>query len=143
MSKKIKKCITDKKRTRRQEQIQRILEEFRCIKNIFEHQICKKKTLIPKVKSEKGETVTSRKGIANVFGKFHSKLYAEERLDEEEHDPHRSETRTSKRGRSGEEEEKKEIPEFTKKEVQAAIDSLKKAKQATAMESVRVTSRHM
>ena len=81
----------------------------------IEHQICKKKTLIPKVKSEKGETVTSRKGIANVFGKFHSKLYAEERLDEEEHDPHRSETRTSKRGRSGEEEEKKEIPEFTKK----------------------------
>ena len=46
------------------------------------------------MKSEKGETVTSRKGIANVFGESHSKPYAEERFDEEEQGPHRSQTRT-------------------------------------------------
>ena len=27
-------------------------------------------TLIPKVKNDKGETITSRKGIANVFGEI-------------------------------------------------------------------------
>ena len=43
VSKKIKKCITDKKRTRRQEQIQRILEEFRCIKNILNIKSARKK----------------------------------------------------------------------------------------------------
>ena len=57
------------------------------------HKIWKKKTLIPKVKDDKGETITSRKGIANVFGEFHSKLHAEDQLGEEVQDPHNSDTR--------------------------------------------------
>ena len=36
------------------------------------------------MKKEKGETITSREGIANVFGEFYSKLFAEERFEEEE-----------------------------------------------------------
>ena len=28
-----------------------------------------------KFKNDKGETITSRQGIANVFGEFHSKLF--------------------------------------------------------------------
>ena len=111
VSKKIKKCIRDNKRSRRQEKIQRILEAFRGIKNISNIKSAKKETLIPKVNNEKGETVTSRKGIANVFGEFCSKLYAGNDLKK------KSGTVTDM---------KQEMPEFTKNEVQAAIDSLKK-----------------
>ena len=64
----------------------------------------------------------------SLFGEFYSKLYADEQCEEVEHDPHKSETRTKKGGKSNEDEEMKEIPEFTKNEVQAAIDSLKKGK---------------
>ena len=31
--------------------------------------------LIPRIKNDEGETITSRKGIAKVFGEFYSKLY--------------------------------------------------------------------
>ena len=60
------------------ERIQQILEQFGGIKNISQIKSGRKKTLIPKVKNAKGDTVTSRKEIANFFGKFYSKLYAEE-----------------------------------------------------------------
>ena len=52
--------------------------------------------LNPKVKNEKGETITSRKGIANVFGEFYSKLHAENQLGEEVQDPQNLETRKKK-----------------------------------------------
>ena len=32
--------------------------------------------LIPKVQNDKGDTITWRKGIVNVFGEFHSELSA-------------------------------------------------------------------
>ena len=40
------------------------------------HQISKKKKLIliPKIKNMKGETITTRKGIANVFAEFYEKI---------------------------------------------------------------------
>ena len=63
-----KKCIRDRRRSRRQEKIQRILEEFKGIKNISCVMSVKKRTLIPKIKNERGETITSTKGIANIFG---------------------------------------------------------------------------
>ena len=94
------------KETRRQEKIQWILEEFRGIKNISNIKYATRGTLVPKVINEHGETVTSRKGTANVIGEFDSKLYADERPNEEEHDPHRADTRKTEKGRCGEEEEK-------------------------------------
>ena len=79
------------------------------------------------MKNEKGETNTSRKGIANVFGEFYSKLYSGERLAEEVQDPHNSETRmNTERESCNDDDEKNEIPEFTQDEAQTAIDSLKK-----------------
>ena len=45
------------------------------------------------MKNEKGETITSRKEIANVFGEFYSKLHAENQLGEEVQDPQNLETR--------------------------------------------------
>ena len=35
------------------------------------------------MKNDKGETITYRKGIANVFGEFYGKLFAENQLAEE------------------------------------------------------------
>ena len=61
LSKRIKKYIRERKRSNRQEKIQRILEEFRGIKSISCIKSGRKRTLIPKVKNDKGETITSRK----------------------------------------------------------------------------------
>ena len=59
LNKKIKKCKRDTKRTKRQEKIQRILEEFRGIKSRSCIKSGRKRTLIPKVKNDKGETIKS------------------------------------------------------------------------------------
>ena len=76
LSKRIKKCIRERKRAKRQEKIQQTLEEIRGIKSFSCVKTERKSTLIPKVKNDTGETITYRKGIANVFGEFYSKLYA-------------------------------------------------------------------
>ena len=44
----------------------------------------KKKVFAPKIRDERDEIVTSRKGIANTFAKFHINLYAEGKHDEDE-----------------------------------------------------------
>ena len=57
--------------------------------------------------------MTSRKGIANVFGEFHSKFFDEERDDNGEYDHCRDEK--NKRWRRQENEDKiNEILEFSK-----------------------------
>ena len=53
--------------------IQRILEDFKGVKNIPGIKSAKKRVLITKIKNEKGEIITSRKGIADVFGEFYKK----------------------------------------------------------------------
>ena len=58
---------------KRQQDIQRILEDFKGVKNIPGIKSAKKRVLITKIKNEKREIITSRKGIANVFGDFHKK----------------------------------------------------------------------
>ena len=52
VSKKIKECIRDKRRSRRQEKIQQILEEFKGVKNISSIKFPKKRKLIPKIKKK-------------------------------------------------------------------------------------------
>ena len=54
----------------------RIFEKFRGIKNISCIKSAKKRVLIPKVKSDRGDTITSKKKIAKIFGEFYSKLFA-------------------------------------------------------------------
>ena len=71
------------RRLKRQENIQQILEEFRGIKSIS----CTKRTPIPKVENDKGETITSRKRIAKVFGELYSKVFAENQLGGEAQEP--------------------------------------------------------
>ena len=70
LNKRIEKCIRERKRTKRQEKIQRILEEFRGTKENHASKNGRKRMFIPKVKNDEGETITWRKVIANVFGEF-------------------------------------------------------------------------
>ena len=52
---------------KRQQDIQIILEDFKGVRNIPGIKSAKKKLLITKIKNDKGESITSRKGIADVF----------------------------------------------------------------------------
>ena len=72
--KEVSKCINlyqREKRMKRQQDIQRILEDFKGVRNIPGIKSAKRRVLITKIKNEKGEVITSRKGIANVFGEFY------------------------------------------------------------------------
>ena len=73
LSKSNKKCIRDKKRVKRQQVVQKNLEDFKGVSNIPGIKSAEKKVLTTKVKHERGETITSRKGIANVFAEFYKK----------------------------------------------------------------------
>ena len=122
ISKKIKNCIRDNKRRTRQEKIQKILKKLKGTRNISSIKPVKKRILIPKDKNKEGETIKTRQGIANVFAKFYEDLYEGEESD------------TVKGMASRTEEDKRihdqhvPIPEFTKNEIQYAIDRLKKGK---------------
>ena len=59
-----------KKKAKRWEKTPQILEELPGTKIISNITSARKKTLIPKIRNEKDEIITSRRGIANVFGKF-------------------------------------------------------------------------
>ena len=73
VGKRTKTCIRDKKRMKRQQDIQRILEDFKGVKSIPGIKSAKRRVLITKIENEKGEIITSRRGIANVFGEFYKK----------------------------------------------------------------------
>ena len=74
VSKKIKKCIRDKKRSERLGKSKKILKSSKGQKNA-NIKSAKRRILIPKIKNMTGEVITSRKGIADVFGEFYGKLY--------------------------------------------------------------------
>ena len=63
LSKCIKKCIRDKKRVKRQQAIQRILEDFKGVSNIPGIKSAKKKKLITKIKN-----VNEEKSFHHVWG---------------------------------------------------------------------------
>ena len=97
---------------KRHQDIERILEEFKGVRNIPRIKTAKKRVLITKIKNKKGECITSRKGIADTFGEFYKRLYEDSGKDNSEH-----EMRDDKR-----------IPEITSEELQSAISKLKAGK---------------
>ena len=84
-----------------------------------ESKLQKRKCSLQKIKNERGEIITSRKGIANVFGEFYKKLYDDYEQDEfgneSNIDVHISDT-----------EEMTRMPKITSEELQDAIRKLKK-----------------
>ena len=123
LSKRLKNA-SQKKRMKRQQDIQRILEEFKGVRNIPGTKTAKKKVLITKIKNDKGECITSRKGIADVFGEFYKRLYEDNERGDFEHEM----------------SDDRRIPEITTEELQNAISRLK-AHPQTAMEFVPKTSK--
>ena len=97
---------------KRQQDIERILEEFKGVRNIPRIKTAKKRVFITKIKNEKGECITSRKGIADTSGEFYKRHYEDSEKDNSEH-----EMRDDKR-----------IPESTSEELQSAISKLKTGK---------------
>ena len=97
---------------KRQQDIERILEEFKGVRNIPRIKTAKKRVLITKIKNEKGECITSRKGIADAFGEFYKRLYEDSEKDDSEHEM----------------SDDKRIPEITTEELQSAISKLKTGK---------------
>ena len=75
--------------------------------------------LITKIKNERGETITSRQGIANVFGEFYKKLY-----DDHEQDEYGNESNTDVH--ISDTEEMTRTPEITSEDLPDAIRKLKK-----------------
>ena len=98
ISKEIKRCIRDNKRSKRREKCEKILEEVKGTRNISSVTSVKKRILITKVKNKEGEAVKTRQGIANVFEKFNEDLYegeegyTEEGMDSRTEDDNRSQS---------------------------------------------------
>ena len=107
--------------------------------------LIKRKLKLPKKRSDQrnesaSKRSSSRKGIANVFGEFYSKLCAEKTTMKStiNAEPKRIQARKVKKS----EDNKNEIPEFSKHEIRAATESLKKkAKRVTVTEYALKTSK--
>ena len=129
---------------KRQQDIQRILEEFKGVGNIPVFKSAKKKVLITKIKNDKGECITSRKGIADVFGEFYKRLYEDIKKDDSEHEVNDDDNNSNTDVHNNDTEETAGIPEMTTEELQTAINKLKKkANLRTAKEFEPKTYKHV
>ena len=114
---------------KKQQDIQRILEDFKGVRNIPGIKSAKKRVLITKIKNhEKGDCITSRKGNADVFGEFNKRLYEDKEKDESEHELGEDENYSSTDVHNNNTEETAGIPEITTEELHTAINKLKKGK---------------
>ena len=112
---------------KRQQDIQRILEDLKGVRNIPGIKSAKKKVLITKIKkNDKGECITSRKGIADVFGEFYKRLYEDNEKDDSEHEVNDDDNYSNTDVHNNDTEETAGIPEITTEELQTAINKPKK-----------------
>ena len=113
---------------KRQQDIQRILEDSKGVRNILGIKSAKKKVLITKIKNDKGESITSRKGIADVFGEFYKRLYEDHEKDDSEHEVNDDGNYSNTDAHNNDTEETAGIPDISTEEWQTAINKLKKGK---------------
>ena len=135
-----------RRRVKRQQDIQRILEDFKGVRNIPGIKSAKKKELITKIKKKKttkGECITSRNGIADVFGEFHKRHYEDNEKDDSDHEVDDDDNYSSTDVHNNNTEETAGIPEITTEELQNAINNLKKANPQTAKEFEPKTLKHV
>ena len=93
----------------------------------------KKKVLITKIENDKGESMTSRKGIADVFGEFYKTVYEDNEEDDSEHkvddDGNYSNTDVH-----NDTEETAGIPKIKTEELQTVVNKLNKGKSPATKE---------
>ena len=106
---------------KREQEIQKNLEDFKGVSSIPGIKSVKKKVLIAKEEKERGEIITSRKGIAKNFGEFYKKPH-----DDNEQDEHGNESNIDVH--ISDTEETTTIPEITSEELHETIRKLKKGK---------------
>ena len=111
---------------KRQQDIQKILEEFKGVRNILGIKTAKKKVLITRIKNDKGESITSRKGIADVFAEFDNRLYEDNEKDDSEHEVNDDGKYSNTDAHNNDTKDTAGIPEITTEELQTAINKLKK-----------------
>ena len=125
VSKKIKKCIREKKRTARQEQIQAILEELKGTKEQIEYQISKKANPHPKGQEHERrnhhDKTRYRKHVLSVLTQNYTRKTKAKKTQKKE-----AGTCTESKEKLPEQFEP--IPEFTTSEIQDAIDRLKRGR---------------
>ena len=80
------------------------------------------------MKNEKGEIITSRKRIADVFGEFYKKFFNDNGQDESKQEVGEDENESSTEVHNNNTEEMTRIPEITTEELRTAINKLKKGK---------------
>ena len=124
---------------KRQMDIQRILEDFNGIRNIPGIKSAKKKVLIAKIKNDKGECATSRKGVADVFGEFYNRHYEDNERDDSEQGVNDDENNSSTDVHNNDTEETAGVPEKNDRRVA----KLKKGKSRTAKEFEPKTLKHV
>ena len=95
------------------------------------------------MKNENGECITSRKGIADVFGEFHKTNYDDNEQDESEQELSEDENKSSTDVHYNNTNEMTRIPEITTEELQIAINKLKKRQIQRATESEPKTLKHV
>ena len=105
-----------KKRMKRQQNIQRILEDFKGVRNIPGIKSAKKKLLITKIKNDKGECITSRKVIVDVLGEFYTRLSEDNEKDDSEHEVNDDDNYSNTDVHNNDTEETAGIPARTAKE---------------------------
>ena len=111
---------------KRQQVIQRILEDFKGVSNIPGIKSAKKKVLITKIKNATGDIITSRKGIANVFGEFYKKNFNDNEQEETEQEIGEEENESSIDVHDNNTNEMTRTPEITTEELRTATNKLKK-----------------
>ena len=131
VSKCIKKCIREKKDWKDNKTSKEFSKTSKVSATSQESNLAKKKVLIAKIKNEKGEIITSRKGI----GEFYKRLYEDKEKDDSEHEVNddgnysndtEDDNNSSTDVHNNNTEETAGIPEITTEELQTAINKLKK-----------------
>ena len=107
----------------------------------FEHQISEEKALIPNITDEKDDIITSRKGIADVFGKFYSKLFAEEQPDDANCNAGDTKMRKMKNVKKMKKGEARPYQNSQNRKCKLPLTASKKEKLATTTESKQKTAR--
>ena len=126
VSKSIQKCIRDRKRMKRQMDIQRILEDFKGIRNIPGIKSAKKRVLITKIKKTRKENASHLGKELPMSLENSTNNFTKTKKDESEQEAGEDENNSSTDVHNNNTEETTRIPEITTEELQTAINKLKK-----------------